>query len=462
MSGSEWGYWLFWVFGTLLVGLCLVLTWWGLFGDRARGRRRCPRCWYDLSHSPGMTCPECGYTALRERNLFRTRRRWVPALAAALAAALAVSWAIEQGRQSGWVSMLPTRVILLSLPLVGGGDSDLINELISRTGPRLTDGQWRALIKRCLRGDWRARPVTEPWRKKYGLLLDLGRKDVPDDLGLDRALLELPAWVDVQAPRPWPEGTPVCLELQVRDWWPQGTECRVRLTPTGEGASPVTVYRAGAGRSNRWFPLVVDPSPASSLIRLEALVQRRGPSPSDGWDTVQEQTITVPVDIAGKLSETLRPVRADEGLDEAVRATFRHGVVKWPTGRSPVRVRFDPRETYRPAFDDVAIGASIELHQDGTLARRLDIWWLAGTDPLSGRGVGWLVDYEDEPLVKQANETDGRWQMVVRGDPLLALRAGSASRYWDGEFTVPLEVEQRTRPAPPKDWWYEEIEGLRD
>ena len=77
--------------------------------------------------------------------------------------------------------------------------------------------------------------------------------------------------------------------------------------------------------------------------------------------------ISVPIEIDGGLSEALRPVRADEGLDQAVRATFRHGVVKWPSGRSPVRVRFDPRETYQPPFDDMAIGASIELHREATI-----------------------------------------------------------------------------------------------
>ncbi len=50
VSGSDLGYWLMWLLGLGLLGLCMAVTWWGLFGDRARGRRRCPRFWYDLSH----------------------------------------------------------------------------------------------------------------------------------------------------------------------------------------------------------------------------------------------------------------------------------------------------------------------------------------------------------------------------------------------------------------------------
>ncbi len=125
------GLWLFWLLGLLFLGTCLAVTWWGLFGDRAKGRRRCPRCWYDLSYSSGRTCPECGHTANIERSLFRTRRRLVPAMLAALTAALGVAWTIEQNRQRGWMSMVPTRVVILGLPLVGG-ENPLTRELIYR------------------------------------------------------------------------------------------------------------------------------------------------------------------------------------------------------------------------------------------------------------------------------------------------------------------------------------------
>ena len=86
VSVADVGFWLFWLLGLLFLGTCLAVTWWGLFGDRARGRRRCPRCWYDLSFSSGRTCPECGHTANTERSLFRNRRRLTAAMLAALAA----------------------------------------------------------------------------------------------------------------------------------------------------------------------------------------------------------------------------------------------------------------------------------------------------------------------------------------------------------------------------------------
>ena len=51
-----------WVFvlaalAVLVVFASLVyMAWWALFADRSRNRRRCPRCWYDMAYTPGMTC----------------------------------------------------------------------------------------------------------------------------------------------------------------------------------------------------------------------------------------------------------------------------------------------------------------------------------------------------------------------------------------------------------------------
>ena len=69
--------------GTLVICcLCTFVAWRALFGDRGLGRRRCPRCWYDMAYSPGMTCAECGHTARKESEFARTRRRPFLAVAA--------------------------------------------------------------------------------------------------------------------------------------------------------------------------------------------------------------------------------------------------------------------------------------------------------------------------------------------------------------------------------------------
>ncbi len=64
----------------IVVGVAVLIAVSALFVDQVRQifrkRRRCPRCWYDMSHTPGLTCSECGYKAKREEKLFKGRRRW--------------------------------------------------------------------------------------------------------------------------------------------------------------------------------------------------------------------------------------------------------------------------------------------------------------------------------------------------------------------------------------------------
>ena len=68
--------WLYWIIGAVVGAGGLAFLAWSLLWDRSRGRRRCPKCWYDMTGLSGLTCPECGKTAKTEKKLFRTRRRW--------------------------------------------------------------------------------------------------------------------------------------------------------------------------------------------------------------------------------------------------------------------------------------------------------------------------------------------------------------------------------------------------
>ena len=61
----------------VLLGAGLFVLFRALFGDRARGRRRCPKCWYDMAGLPPRTvkeererfvCPECGARSSARRN----------------------------------------------------------------------------------------------------------------------------------------------------------------------------------------------------------------------------------------------------------------------------------------------------------------------------------------------------------------------------------------------------------
>ncbi|MEM7230145.1 MAG: hypothetical protein AAF432_15165, partial [Planctomycetota bacterium] len=57
--------------GSIIAWLGVAVLLCALFFNRIRklwnNQRRCPKCWYDMSHTPGLTCGECGRTAKKER-----------------------------------------------------------------------------------------------------------------------------------------------------------------------------------------------------------------------------------------------------------------------------------------------------------------------------------------------------------------------------------------------------------
>ncbi len=175
--------WVFWTLGGLLGLAGLALAWWALFADRAKGRKRCPKCWYDLTGSPGPTCSECGYGPKSEAKLFKTRRHWRWAVVAVLVlVGSAASGMTPKIKREGWISVVPTTVLILSLPWVDDPELILLSELDRRLPspywpqgahpPDWSDWQWRLLIDRCLAGDARRKPATPEWYSFYGYLLD--------------------------------------------------------------------------------------------------------------------------------------------------------------------------------------------------------------------------------------------------------------------------------------------------
>lgn len=112
----DWWTWICWgVAGALaLAGGWLLYR--ALLHDRSRGRRRCRKCWYDMSGAPGLRCPECGREFKHERQLLRTRRRWGVASAAALVLALAGGAALTpRVQRDGWLGVVPTPALLVIL-----------------------------------------------------------------------------------------------------------------------------------------------------------------------------------------------------------------------------------------------------------------------------------------------------------------------------------------------------------
>lgn len=110
LTGNDW---LWWTGAGVLGVIALVLLVWALFLDRSRGRRRCPKCWYDMSGTDALTCSECGKTVKHEKKLHKTRRRkrWA-VLAIIMLAGSYMLWSGPKVREHGWVSILPATALI--------------------------------------------------------------------------------------------------------------------------------------------------------------------------------------------------------------------------------------------------------------------------------------------------------------------------------------------------------------
>ncbi len=90
-----------------------VLGAWGVAGDRARGRARCPKCWYDMSSLDLLRCPECGHKASKRRRLYRPKRRWRAVGVAVLIVLVGVAGLHElRFRKGGWIALIPTTALI--------------------------------------------------------------------------------------------------------------------------------------------------------------------------------------------------------------------------------------------------------------------------------------------------------------------------------------------------------------
>lgn len=97
--------------GTAVFSAALIA--WAVVGDRSRGRRRCPECWYDMTGSVGLRCPECGREAAHTRELYKARRRLrrlpIGLVGLLLAAGL---WEYPRYKAGGVTGLVPTTALI--------------------------------------------------------------------------------------------------------------------------------------------------------------------------------------------------------------------------------------------------------------------------------------------------------------------------------------------------------------
>ncbi len=451
-------YWLGWVGVIAFYCAMIYLAWWALFSDRHKGRRRCPKCWYDMCATPSMTCNECGHTVHFEKQLTKRRRRPLFALLSFVSCVAIAGYISESLVDQGWLNLAPTKALILSLPFTMDINGPTYEELVRRMqADELSQREWRMLMKRCAAGDWERRPLSDDWLQSYAQVIAAWRGALESGSKAEEPLFDLEPVVTITTRDSWPADVSPRLEVTLQDWWPSGLETRVRAQPRIEGEPATTFYKTNAFFRQPAYQLPIPPlTQENSEVVIDLTIDRRRTAEEGAaWESVGTYTVTVPLVRKGRLDDLLEPVQGS-AVDQVMRQALSGQVTKWDKGRSPVRVNVQARQTNNDVFQGIAVGAIVELLCDGQVARRLDIWWPAGA-----RGVDWEVVYEGEPLLGTASSRNGKWQMRVRGDAELALRVPGATKYWAGQFTIPMQVRRgRQAEAPPRPWWTDDDDTI--
>lgn len=125
MGGAGVYDWVYLIAGVGIALTGLALGAWALFWDRSRGRKRCPKCWYDMGGAVAtlndereeFICPECGAPVRSAKGLLRTRRRVRWAMISAVLLCLAyVAAKVPAATRRGWTELVPGWALAIFAP----------------------------------------------------------------------------------------------------------------------------------------------------------------------------------------------------------------------------------------------------------------------------------------------------------------------------------------------------------
>jgi len=451
--------WVFWALAITLALLALALLAWSLFWDRARGRKRCPKCWYDMSapatDGDQLTCPECGRTTKTAAHLTRTRRRWrFAALALVLALGAAVSAGWPRAQQRGWLSFVPTPVVIELLP-IGGLDGPFGTALLRRmySAPlpsgdyetTITDADRLRMVRRIAEGNILARPVSERWRRSFGELhrydskigvtLPGGDGYVEECAEAAKAWLEIPVDLTVRTRDKWPRDAMIVIETDLRHYWPRmyGDMAQMRW-------SALETEESNEGRFRGGFSL--EPGTAPGGIELEIDVRAVPFSVEtrtrdyERAETVHTESFRVEYEFVDDISDVMTPVATEE-LDTLLETSL---TVSY---RDRSGLLFDTMKTRDLLPEGLGVGLRGEILHNG---EPIGYHAIGSFGPKSYGVYREYYERERNPTQYMSDNKDsGQWTIRITPEPEWALRQLDCDKYWKGEIELPLEFEEPLR-----------------
>lgn len=460
--------------GFAVAGLGVAVIWWALFRDKARERRRCPRCWHDLAHTPGLTCGECGFTAAGERALFATRRRWGVAGVALVAILGFTFWTRMTVTQVGWESLLPNSALVGLAPVLEPPNSfeegwrELTRRVIhghlsaeqhvalaSRLVAMRDGDTVRAEAAEMLQDLLRRTPRELEWPQEPSAqeARDLALREADFQQALDEVLEEWPLSMRAELPSRGVAGEPMPIAVSGH-LWGQRAEWRARVRTanavagagTNGSAADLTppqsdwlAWSSAAELRYRYTPpafLLAGALPHGP-VRVDVVLQvetRRWNWRTSQWGEWTEADDVVVQDTVNAQGAVELVGIDDDAVRDAVRAAFDNPAVSWDSDERPIGVRYNGAELAGAKHDGLLLGVTLEVCENGEPRRRSRFWWQAGSggggggnDSRGGRRratqVGWAIEWEDIPaLLRLRNDATG-WTIRLRGDRATALRA---------------------------------------
>ena len=419
--------WVFWTVGGLLGLGGLVLLWWALFADRSKGRKRCPKCWYNMSHTPSLTCSECGYTAKREKKLRKTHRRWRWAVVAVLLLLGSASSSLTpKVKRDGWYTIIPSTVLILLV--------------FEHDVPPFT-GRAMALFGQSTKSD---NPSTELAQRIYEKTLWSWQwRLLANQLhpGNDVSWL-----IDFSAREEWPVGEPFYATISLNNelhnlYWLYSSELRIQvkadlpnaLTWSKEFYSALGfLYPSHRRKSTSVFPhttgiyrwiepshLVGAVSEGKQVVTLNVTLERRDDSDDDEpWKMLWEGEYKHDLDVYGSVDDILQPITSLE-----LKRTYPSNTIK-AIDYGIVIDRQSLSSIQPGVFGTYAL--KFELLKNGNILREAEAWWWWAPDfyHLPGSApVPYLVAWDKPlPVDKLSKNYLDSWSLRVSTVPELALR----------------------------------------
>ena len=413
--------WVWYGAGVVLALLGLALAYWSLLHDRARGRRRCPRCWYDMQ-APGpdpLTCPECGHTAKREQDLSKIcRSRNKGLMAILLVLVSCVIGTRPQWLNGQWVHYIPTTVLVHIAPL-GEEYWRIVQRiqypklLITAKSPMTTELYRRLALEEI---------ITD---KHLGILMDRLHSD---------SSTRVPKII--YAHTKWPRDLTLGYFLASNPYIllnPSSVQytIRARLKLEGHEWQAIKYSRRPEFKyfvTERFPRELHQVSFELEYYRAEKLV----------WSGE-----SLPIELVDSIDEIMTPDDSIE-LEEKIRDKLR--LELHPIPNFPFNIKLAKSNGVR--LNSETWGLQIEVrNRDQVVAtgHRLFARTYLGSVYGLGKSSEVNLDWDRESLLRACEDLEPQWRIVLVGDPEIALLDLGSDRYWSGEIELPIDWSEIER-----------------